>query len=221
MSETNINAFSVPRESFPPKPSSDAETLLKRILENQSDFLEDCDRRFSYSHSEEKSIPAADAVRQVLVSGVDESAIYECTCVLECVLKEVGKPLKDSTPSGSLGFNLDYWLDDFNDVFEALKLPTLAKYWDHANVTLTSSNETAEWPTITKLGKAELEDCLNEFKKSSYKKLLPTLPEKLFTKKDEEATDFIMTHNIVGIHKWVSECVKNNTDLVLIFDGDL
>ena len=221
MSETTINAFSVPRGTFPPKPSSDGEVLLKNILESESEFLADCERRFDNSHSEEKLISATEAVGQVLVSGVDENAIYQCTCILECVLREVGKPFEDSTPSGSLAFNLDYWLDDFNKVFETLGLLTLAKHWDHANVTLTSSNETAERPTITKLGEAELKKCLNELKKTNYKKLLPTLPEKLFTQKDDEATDVTMGHNIAEIHKWVSKCVKAKTDLVFVFDGDL
>ena len=218
MSETTINAFSVPRNTFPPKPSPKGETLLKRILESESDFLVNCDLRFELS--KEMFTPAADAVRQVLVSGVDDDAIFECTCILECVLREVGKPLEDSTPSGSLGFNLDYWLDDFNNVFKALGLSTLAKHWNHANVSLTSFNEPAQWPTITRMGEAELKTCLNELKKSNYKKLLPTLPEKLFTDKDDEATDFIMGHNVAQIHKWVTECVKTKTDLVFVFDGD-
>ena len=139
---------------------------------------------------------------------------------MEYILRETGKTLEDSTPTGSLSINLDYWLDDFTDVFEAARLKTLVTCWNTSNVALTSSGVFADWPVIALLGENKLRSCQDDFAKTDYLTLLPTLPKELFTQKDDEGTAQLMIHNFACIQHWVTQCIESGDDLVLYFDGD-
>ena len=218
MSETSIFAFGVPRGNFPPTSLENGDAVLQRVLSTQADGLDECAERFKYA--ETKTISPSEAAKQVLVDGVADDSIYECTCVLEYILREIGSTLEDSTPSGSLSNNMDFWLDDFTEIFEAAGLKALAKNWNIQNVALTSSGISQDWPTVSLLGENELRSCHDELGKANFVALLPTLPQKLFTQKDDDGTAQIMIHNLACIQQWISQCVEADTDLVLYFDGD-
>ena len=193
--------------------------MLQQVLSNQADKLEMCANRFSYS--DEETISPHAAAKQVLVDGVEEDHIYECTCVLQCVLPEIGGLLEDSTPNGSLSINGDFWLDDFVDIFEAIGSKTLAENWGGSNIEFSPSGASPGWPAVTLLRTIELQACHDELSASDYVALISKLPERLFTKKDDDAIAEYMIHNMRCIEKWISECISSGSELVLFFDGQL
>ena len=115
---------------------------------------------------------------------------------------------------------MDYWNDDFEDVFSGLGLNTLAGVWERSSFTLTKSGKTAEWPIVSLLEQTTLEKCKSEFEEINFEQAFDNLPEELFTQKSEDSTPYAMRYNIECLHEWISKCVAEDKCLLIIFDGD-
>lgn len=226
MSETTVRGFQMMPGVLDEHLGSCSEELVGSILLNQKDLIDECDRRLQNSYFEDRQpLNAVSALRALIFGNLLDEQVLEGASALEALIVELGQPLEDSSDNHSLWNNQYFWLDDFETIFELLGLDTLQTVWQSFSFPLSPRGEHPEWPIWSLIEGETLRRCANDFDNLHIDEAIESLSPELFTAKmqdeDPEELQSIMADNLHTLFEWISICNRNESQLILLFDGDI
>ncbi len=163
------------------------------------------------------------ALTQLATSKLVKDDVYDLVRASQLVVDAYGKPLGVA--------EVPYIVSDsfglMNPVFEALKMPRLAKLYGRSSLGFPFKKAAdSGWPIAMALEGAALAACAKELA-TPWKAKVAGLPDKIFTAKRHAASPEAIGHQkaelvpmLAQMAKWTAATAKAALTLVLYLDGD-